>query len=70
MEKKDGRALPHAVREEIRKRAVSRVLDGESEVVIESLGFHRSRIYDWLSQYRQRGETGQKPSRFWATEEV
>ena len=59
MEKKDGRALPHAVREEIRKRAVSRVLDGESpEVVIESLGFHRSRIYDWLNQYRQRGEAG------------
>jgi DNA invertase Pin-like site-specific DNA recombinase len=59
MEKKDGRALPHAVREEIRKRAVSRVLNGESpEVVIESLGFHRSRIYDWLNQYRQRGEAG------------
>jgi transposase len=59
MEKKDGRALPHAVREQIRKRAVSRVLDGESpEVVIESLGFHRSRIYDWLNQYRQRGEAG------------
>ena len=47
MEKKDGRALPHAVREEIRKRAVSRVLAGESpEVVIDSLGFHRSCIYD------------------------
>ena len=59
MEKKDGRALPHAVREEIRKRAVSRVLAGESpEVVIDSLGFHRSCIYDWLKQYRRRGEAG------------
>jgi hypothetical protein len=38
IEKKNARALPHAVREEIRKRAVSRVLAGESpEVVIDSL---------------------------------
>ena len=59
MEKKDGRALPHAVREEIRKRAVSRVLAGESpEEVIDSLGFHRSCIYDWLQQYRRLGEAG------------
>ncbi len=40
MEKKDGRALPHAVREEIRKRAIARVMSGESpELVIEALGF-------------------------------
>ena len=58
MEKNDGRALPHAEREEIRKRSVSRVLAGESpEVVIDSLGFHRSCIYDWLNQYRRGGES-------------
>lgn len=57
MRKRDGRALPHAVREEIRKRAVQRVLAGESpETVIEALGFHRSRIYQWLEQYREGGE--------------
>ena len=59
MNKKDGRAIPHAVREEIRKRAVSRVLAGESPAaVIEALGFHRSCIYDWLKQYRRYGEGG------------
>ena len=59
MNKKDGRAIPHAVREEIRKRAVSRVLAGESPAaVIEALGFHRSCIYDWLEQYRRYGEDG------------
>lgn len=51
MKKKDGRTLPHAVREGIRKRAVSRVLAGESpEVFAENLGFHRSPIYDCLKQ--------------------
>ena len=46
---KDDRALSHAVREEIRKRAVRRVLAGESPTeVIECLGFHRFCIYDWL----------------------
>ena len=59
MNRKDGRAIPHAVREEIRKRAVSRVLAGESPAaVIEALGFHRSVIYDWLKQYRRYGEGG------------
>ena len=57
MKKRDGRALSHAVREEIRKRAVERVLLGESpEEVIAALGFHRSRIYEWLAQYRRGGE--------------
>jgi len=37
MKKQDGRALSHSAREEIRKRAVARVLDGESpEAVIKS----------------------------------
>lgn len=57
MKKKDGRALPHAVREKIGKRAVERVLAGESpEEVLGALGFHRSRIYQWLAQYRAGGE--------------
>ncbi len=54
---KDGRALPHSVREEIRKRAVARVIAGESpESVIKALGFHRSCIYDWLAKYEAGGE--------------
>ena len=58
MNKRDGRALSHAVREEIRKRAVVRVLNGESpEEVIKSLGFHRSCIYDWLAKYKEGGES-------------
>lgn len=64
MTKKDGRALPHALREEIRKRAVERVLLGESpEQVIAALGFHRSCIYAWLAKYRAGGEQalGTKP---------
>lgn len=57
MTKKDGRALPHSVREEIRKRAVAQVLAGESpEAVIDALGFHRSCIYDWLAKYEAGGE--------------
>ena len=59
MKKTDGRALPHAVREEIRKRAVAQVMAGESpEAVIEALGFHRSCIYEWLEKYRRGGEKG------------
>jgi len=61
MNKQDGRALSHSVREEIRKRAVARVLDGESpEEVIKSLGFHRSCIYDWLAKYKEGGESALK----------
>lgn len=46
---------PHALRAEIRKQAVARVLAGESpESVIEALGFHRSCIYDWLLKYDAR----------------
>lgn len=59
MKKKDGRKISHAAREEIRKRAVERVLNGESpEAVISALGFHRSRIYQWLKDYREGGEAG------------
>ena len=41
---------------EIRKRAVLRVEAGESpELVISTLGFSRSCIYDWLAKYREGG---------------
>ena len=52
----DGRRLSHSVREEIRIRAVKRVEAGESpEDVVKALGFHRSRIYEWLAVYREGG---------------
>ena len=55
MEKRDARAVPHVVREEIRKRAVRQVLAGESpRVVIAGLGFHRSCNSDWPKQYQRR----------------
>lgn len=61
MKKRDGRAINHAVREEMRKRAVERVLAGESpEAVVAALGFHRSRIYQWLKDYREQGIAGLK----------
>ena len=54
--KTDGRKLTHKTREEIRIRAVKRVEAGESpEVVIKALGFHRSCIYQWITQYREGG---------------
>jgi transposase len=56
MEKKDGRKLDRKTLEEIRTRAVSRVQEGESpEVVIETLGFARACIYNWLARYRSGG---------------
>jgi transposase len=52
----DGRKLDHKTLEELRIRAVKRVEAGESpEVVIESLGFSRPRIYEWLAAYREGG---------------
>ena len=56
MKKFDGRKLSHRTREEIRIRAVMRVEAGESpETVVKALGFHRSRIYEWLAAYREGG---------------
>lgn len=68
--KLDGRQIDHAAMEQIRIRAVQQVQAGENpEVVIKSLGFHRSCIYDWLARYRaggwdslrERKATGRKP---------
>ena len=59
MTKFDGRRLSHEELERIRIAAVGRVLHGESpELVVKSIGFHRSCIYDWLSQYKKYGEDG------------
>lgn len=52
----DGRSYDHDRLERIRIDSVKRVLAGESpEIVIRSVGFSRSRIYDWLRKYREGG---------------
>lgn len=57
----DGRKLDHKTLEEIRIRAVERVQAGESpETVIQTLGFTRSCIYEWLARYRAGGWNGLK----------
>ncbi len=54
--KRDGRKLSHEALEQLRITAVGRVQGGESpEEVIASLGFSRSRIYEWLAAYRAGG---------------
>jgi transposase len=59
MKTQDGRKLSPKTLEEIRKRAVQRVQDGESpEKVIETLGFARACIYNWLARYRAGGWHG------------
>ena len=56
MKKHDGRTLRHDVLTELRKRAVSRVQEGESpETVIRAMGFCRASIYNWLAMYRAGG---------------
>lgn len=56
MKKHDGRTLRHDVLTELRKRAVSRVQEGESpEAVIRAMGFCRASIYNWLAMYRAGG---------------
>lgn len=54
MNEMNGRKLNHKTLEEIRIRAVKRVEAGESpEVVIKTLGFHRSCIYECIAKYRE-----------------
>jgi transposase len=56
MEKLDGRKLDHKTREAIRIRAIQMIESGESpEVVVKTLGFHRSCVYAWLALYSQGG---------------
>lgn len=56
MKEFDGRKIDPKAMEQIRMRAVARVQQGESpEVVIETLGFARACIYNWLARYRAGG---------------
>ncbi|MBI5428383.1 MAG: IS630 family transposase [Nitrospinae bacterium] len=56
MKNQDGRKLKHDVLTEFRKRAVSRVLSGESpEAVVCTMGFSRPCIYNWLAKYHAGG---------------
>ena len=71
MKKLDGRRLSRKTQEDIRLRTVARVRAGESpEVLAKALGFSRSAIYKWLSDYANGGKkalaakpTPGKPSR-------
>lgn len=68
MKTQDGRKISPQAMEEIRRRAVQRVQDGESpEKVIKTLGFARACIYNWLARYRAGGwhglKTGSRPGR-------
>jgi transposase len=68
MEKLDGRKISPKAMEEIRIRAVQRVQVGESpETVINTLGFARACIYNWLARYRAGGwhalKTGSRSGR-------
>lgn len=68
MEKLDGRKISPKAMEEIRIRAVRRVQDGGSpEKVIQTLGFSRACIYNWLARYRNGGwhalKTGSRSGR-------
>jgi transposase len=55
----DGRKLDHKTREAIRKRAVQRILDGESpEAIAKTLGYHRSAVYQWLKRHAESGIEG------------
>ena len=68
MENLDGRKIGPKAMEEIRIRAVQRVQAGESpETVIETLGFARACIYNWLARYRAGGwqalKTGSRSGR-------
>lgn len=61
MSKRDARKLDHKTLEEIRTCAVERVQAGESpEMVIQTLGFSRACIYNWLARYRAGGWSGLK----------
>lgn len=56
MNRFDGRKLDHKTLEQLRMRAVERVMAGESpEVVVQAIGISRPRIYEWLAQFREGG---------------
>jgi transposase len=56
MRKNDARQLSHDMLEDMRRRAVMAVQEGQSpEVVGKAFGLNRTTIYDWLSEYRRGG---------------
>lgn len=67
-EKNKWKKISPQARDEIRKRAIQRVRDGESsEVVVKAVGFSRHCIYNWLVKYGSGGwdalKTGKEPDR-------
>src|SRR3990172_8506621 len=56
MRQNDARQLSHDMLEDMRRRAVMSVQEGQSpEVVGKAFGLNRTTIYDWLAQYRRGG---------------
>src|SRR5580704_4917286 len=56
MRQNDARQLSHDMLEDMRRRAVTAVQEGQSpEAVGKSFGLNRTTIYDWLAQYRRGG---------------
>jgi transposase len=61
MRNNDARKLSHDTLEEMRRRAVMSVQEGQSpEIVGQALGLNRTTIYDWLARYRRSGWDGLK----------
>src|ERR1700731_1986982 len=56
MRQNDARQLSHDMLEDMRRRAVTAVQEGESpEAVGKAFGLNRTKIYDWLARYRSGG---------------
>ena len=61
MKRSDGRKLNRKTLEEIRIRALDRILAGESpEDIAKTLGFNRTTIYRWISRFLADGREGLK----------
>src|ERR1700685_63681 len=61
MRQNDARQLSHDMLEDMRRRAVMAVQEGQSpEAVGKAFGLNRTTIYDWLAQYRRGGPGGFK----------
>src|SRR5438093_8181903 len=61
MRQNDARQLSHDMLEDMRRRAIMAVQEGQSpEVVGKAFGLNRTTIYDWLAQYRRGGWGGLK----------
>src|SRR5580765_14522 len=56
MRQNDARQLSHDMLEDMRRRAVTAVQEGQSpEAVGKAFGLNRTTIYSWLAQYRRGG---------------